>query len=84
MFANMKWMAALVALACIAQLSMTDTAPAISAELAKTCQALTAKAFPPRVIGNPASGSEKGSGQGQRAYYRKCLEKNGKMDEQAK
>jgi len=83
MFANMKWVA-LVALACIDHLSMTDAAPAISAELAKTCQALTAKAFPPRVICNPASGSEKGSGRGQRAFYKKCVEKNGKMDEQTK
>src|SRR5262249_41629097 len=83
MFANLK-LAVLVALVCINHLSMTKTASAISAELAKTCQALTAKAFPPRTVGNPASGSAKGSGRDQRAYYKKCVEKNGKIDEQAK
>jgi hypothetical protein len=83
MFAKLK-LAALVALVCIDHISMTKTASAISAELAKTCQALTAKAFPPRIVGNPASGSAKGSGRDQRAYYKKCVEKNGKIDEQPK
>jgi hypothetical protein len=83
MFINLK-LAAFVALVCINHVSMTKTALAISAELAKTCQALTAKAFPPRIVGNPASGSAKGSGLDQRAYYKKCVEKNGKIDDQAK
>jgi len=33
-------------------------------EVAKKCDALTAKAFPPRAIGNPAAGSAKGTGAG--------------------
>jgi hypothetical protein len=40
MFAKLK-LAALVALVCINHMSMIKTASAISAELAKTCQALT-------------------------------------------
>ena len=46
--------------------SMTNGASAITVELAKKCHALTDKAFPPRVIGNPAAGSAKGSGKDSR------------------
>jgi hypothetical protein len=38
----------------------TNNASAVTAEVAKKCSALTAKAFPPRVIGNPAAGSAVG------------------------
>jgi hypothetical protein len=34
---------------------------AVTVEVAKTCQILTEKAFPPRQIGNPAAGSAKGT-----------------------
>lgn len=84
MFANLKRQAIPVALFCIGVLLMADSASAISVELARKCTALTAKAFPPRVIGNPASGSAKGSGRDERAYYRKCLQNKGNMDEQSK
>ena len=59
---------------------MNDNAFAISLELARKCNALTAQAFPPRVIGNPAAGSTKGSGREERAYYRKCVANEDKMD----
>lgn len=36
------------------------SALAITAEVAKKCSALTAKAYPPRVVGNPAGGSKMG------------------------
>jgi len=84
MFANLKFKIALIALAGIAVVPMADSASAISVELAKKCGALTAKAFPPREIGNPASGSAKGTGRDERAYYRKCVANKAKMDEQAK
>jgi hypothetical protein len=48
-----------------------------SAELAKKCSALTAKAFPPRQLGNPAAGSKKGDAQVQRDYFRKCIANQG-------
>jgi hypothetical protein len=84
MFANLKFKTALIALASIAVVPMTDSASAISVELARKCDALTAKAFPPREIGNPASGSAKGTGRDERSYYRKCVAKKGKMEERAK
>ena len=59
---------------------MAETAFAVSVEVAKKCDALTAEAFPPRVVGNPAAGSAKGSGREERAYYRKCVANKGKMD----
>jgi len=84
MFANLKLKMALIALACVGFLTMTNNASGISAELAKKCTALTAKAFPPRIVGNPASGSAKGGGKDERAYYRKCVANDGKVDEQPK
>jgi hypothetical protein len=54
---------------------------AVTIEVAKTCQTLTEKAFPPRQIGNPAAGSAKGTAQDQRAYYGKCVANGGKVDD---
>jgi hypothetical protein len=79
MFSNLKFWVALVGLVCIAVLPMTDSASAVTAEIAKTCNALTAKAFPPREVGNPAAGSAKGTGREERAYYRKCVANRGKV-----
>ncbi len=79
MLANRKFKAALVGLGCIAGTMITDSAFAVSVEVAKKCDALTSKAFPPRVIGNPAAGSAKGTGRQQQAYYRKCVANKGKM-----
>ena len=61
--------------------SMTSGASAITVELAKKCEALTAKAFPPRVIGNPAAGRAKGSGKDAQAYFNKCIKNAGKVDD---
>jgi hypothetical protein len=60
------------------------SASAITVELARKCNALTALAFPPRVPGNPAAGSEKGSGRQMQDYFRKCVENEGKMSEPKK
>jgi hypothetical protein len=84
MLINLKFKAALVGLTFIAGAAMAETAFAVSVEIAKKCNALTAEAFPPRVVGNPAAGSAKGSGREERAYYRKCVTNNGKMDAQRK
>jgi hypothetical protein len=56
-------------------------ASAITAELAKQCNVLVGKQFPPREAGNPAAGSAKGNGQAERDYFKKCVENNGKMDD---
>ena len=84
MFANLKWTGFVAGLAFIAAAPMTNSAGAVSLELARKCNALTAKAFPPRVIGNPAAGSAKGTGEEQRAYYKKCVENDAKMPDPAK
>jgi hypothetical protein len=65
-----------------AGLAPTD-ASAITVEVARKCNALLAKAFPPREAGNPAAGSAKGSGQSQRDYFSKCVAKGGNMDDGA-
>ena len=59
---------------------MPASASAITVEVAKTCNALINKQFPPRQIGNPAAGSAKGSGQAQRDFFNKCVANGGKMD----
>jgi hypothetical protein len=60
---------------------MATRVSAVTAEVAKKCEVLTAKAFPPRVVGNPAAGSAKGSAQDQRAYFKKCVDNGGKVDD---
>ena len=64
----------------LAALSTTG-ASAVTAEVAKKCETLTAKAFPPRQIGNPAAGSAKGTAQDQRAYFNKCVDAGGKVSD---
>ena len=83
MFANVKFWSRLVALLCIAVGPTTDRASAITVEAAKKCNALTAKAFPPREVGNPAAGSTKGTGNDERNYYRKCVANGGNVDDDA-
>jgi hypothetical protein len=62
---------------------MPLTASAISVEVARKCNILLEKQFPPRVPGNPAAGSAKGSGADQRAFFRRCVENGGKVDDGA-
>jgi hypothetical protein len=77
---NQKLVSA-AALFFIAAGPMTAGASAVTAEVAKKCDTLTAAAFPPRQAGNPAAGSAKGTAQSQRAYFSKCLSNGGKMDD---
>jgi len=79
---ELKSCSALAALTCITVCSMTNGALAVTAEVAKKCDALTAKAFPPRIIGNPASGSANGTPEAQRNYFSKCVANGGNMDDQ--
>ncbi len=57
--------------------SATMPAFAISADLAKRCREMTIKAHPPAV-----AGSQKGSAQVERDYFKTCIAKNGKMDDE--
>jgi len=38
-----------------------------------------AKKFPPRIIGNPAAGSTKGTPEGEREYFNQCVQNGGNM-----
>jgi hypothetical protein len=72
--------AALLAFLLAAPALLPTETSAITAEVAKKCNALLAKEFPPRQVGNPAAGSSKGTAQDQRDYFKKCVENGGKMD----
>jgi hypothetical protein len=72
-------MTILLALLCGAAQPLTGNAFALTAEVAKKCEALTAKAFPHRVPGNPAAGSSKGSSAEQREYFNKCVANEGNV-----
>jgi len=84
MFAKPKLMGVVVGLAFVTVALVTNGAGAVSVKVAKKCDALTAKAFPPRVIGNPAAGSAKGTGADERAYYERCVANHGKIPDPAK
>ena len=74
---NIRWVG--VASAVLIS-SVMVPAHAIDTQVARACDALVAKAFPPRQIGNPASG---GSAKDQRDYFNKCVANGGKMDDSA-
>jgi hypothetical protein len=76
-----KLCAALTSSILIVACIVPHPAGAVTAELAKKCQALTTKAFPPRFPGNPAAGSAKGSGRDQIEYFQKCVSNAGKVDD---
>ena len=61
----------------------TPSAFAITAEVAKTCEALAAKAYPLRYPGNPAGGRVNGTGADFQKYFGQCVANGGKMPEQA-
>jgi hypothetical protein len=82
MFPSLKFGCTL-ALAGLAAGLVPNVASAITAEVAQKCQALTAAQFPPRLPGNPAAGSAKGSGRAQFDFYNKCVANGGKPDDGA-
>jgi hypothetical protein len=83
MIAKMRFWSTLVALCCVFVGPTVGTASAVTIEVAKKCGALTAKAFPPRQIGNPAAGSAKGNGNARQQYYRDCIKNGGNIDDDA-
>ena len=68
-------------LICFTLASTPHGALAATAEVAKKCSALTAKVFPPRVIGNPGAGSAKGDGLAEQAYFKKCVASGSKVED---
>lgn len=83
MFPSLKFGCTMLALACLALGLVPNAASAITAEVARKCQVLTTAQFPPRLPGNPAAGSAKGSGRAQIDFYNKCVANGGKPDDSA-
>jgi hypothetical protein len=77
--ATLKHRTALVALIFLLHALMAQSASAITAEVAKKCSALTDKAYPPRVPGNPAAGHLNGTSQDIENYFNKCVANGGKV-----
>jgi hypothetical protein len=79
---RLLYTAALAALASLetgSDVSGAFAAPP-TAEVAKKCGSLTAQAFPPRTVGNPAAGTTRGTGQDEQSFFRKCLENGGNIE----
>ncbi len=72
---------AALTLVCTAMFAHINDASAITVEVARKCQALTSKAFPPREPGNPAAGSTKGSGLDEQDYFKRCVTNGGRVDD---
>jgi hypothetical protein len=77
MLANLKSRSALAVLVCVAAGTGATSASAVTTEVAKKCEALTAQAYPPLVPGNPAAGTAKGTGRAERKYYSNCVAHGG-------
>ena len=82
MLTKLRYGTALLALVCLADLPTTQSATAITVELARKCGALTDKAYPLRVPGNPAAGREHGTAKDVRDYFNKCVANKGNIGEQ--
>jgi hypothetical protein len=79
MIAPRKILPIMGALICVTLGSMTS-ASALTAEVAKKCSTLTAKAFPQREAGNPAARSGGGTGLSQQGYFQRCASNGGNVD----
>jgi hypothetical protein len=79
MIANRKMLPVIGALICVTLGSITS-ASAVTAEVAKKCSALTAKALPQRETGNPAARNGGGTGLSQQGYFQKCVSNGGNED----
>ena len=82
MRAKLNYGTTLAALICLLSLMGRD-ASAITAEVARKCVALTDKAYPLRVRGNPAAGRTHGTARDVRNYFNKCVANGGEMQGQA-
>jgi len=72
MIATRKMCPLLAAVICLTLGSMTS-ASAVTAEVAKKCSSLSAKAFPQSQAGNPAARSAGETGLSQRSYFERCV-----------
>jgi hypothetical protein len=65
----------LIALGVVLCAGLTEASPALalSIGIAAKCDALTNKAYPHRVAGNPAAGLRNGSAADARKYFNTCV-----------
>jgi hypothetical protein len=77
---KLNWIA-LVALICLSHTLAAQSALAVTAQVARKCGALTDKAYPRRVPGNPAAGHLNGTSQDVQNYFNKCVANGGKIPE---
>ena len=82
MLTKLRYGTALLALICLTPLPTTRSAMAVTVELARKCGALTDKAYPLRVPGNPAAGREHGTAKEARDYFNNCVANKGNIGEQ--
>jgi len=80
--AKFKLRIALLGSTFVVGLLPTPSALAITAEVAKNCSALAAKAYPLRYPGNPAGGRVNGTGADFQKYFNQCVANGGKMPDQ--
>jgi hypothetical protein len=80
---GLKHATAFVALICLSFGLAPRSASAVTVEVARKCSALADKAFPPRVIGNPAAGRMNGTVQDFQKYFNKCVANGSNMEEPA-
>jgi hypothetical protein len=78
MSAKMKLWSVILASVCITVEPM-NCAFAVTVEVARKCNALTSKAYPPLVPGNPAAGRANGNGHAVRKYFNRCVANGGHM-----
>jgi hypothetical protein len=77
-----KFGVALLTFTFVVSVLTVPSAFAITAEVAKSCGALAAKAYPLRMPGNPAGGRVNGTGADYQKYFSQCVANGGKMSEQ--
>ena len=61
--------------------AQASAAWAVTAEVAKKCQALMSAKFPPRLPSNPAAGSAQGTAVERQDYFKKCVANGGQPPE---
>jgi hypothetical protein len=84
MLTDLRFGGAFLVLTCMALGSTSNRAAAVTVEVARSCKALTDKAYPPREPGNPAAGSAKGGGRVAQDYFNKCVANRGTIDDPAR
>jgi hypothetical protein len=77
---DLKSKAAIAVAVLFATRLVPAAAVAITAEVAKKCDALVAREFPLREPGNPAAGSAKGTAQSERDFFNQCVANGGTMN----